>query len=197
MKRITVFLFIGILALIGCGTSPQEFSVSDVPVYMASNPDRLFTGEETFTMKFADNDRVFNVGRIEDGKLTFTLSNNVSNELFDNPEYLVANSITSGLNIATGIFFPDIYIYDIFNKREYRFIYANKNGSFILEDIKYTLTYGWNLITQEEKSLDASKILNSLQYRWVCDTNMSAREYVDAHKNLWENSANEKAWWEE
>jgi hypothetical protein len=168
-------LFISIV-LVGCNTSPQEFAVSGVPVYTAENPDQLFMGEESVVMKFYDSNHTFVVGRIEGGKLTLSIPGDVPDELFDNPNYLAVDSATPGLHIATGTFFPDIYVYDILNKQEYLLLYASKSGSFVLENIEYNLTYGWNLIVQKEKSLGAPEIQHSLQYKWVRRAGISAKD---------------------
>jgi hypothetical protein len=188
MRYILTCLLAGVFVLVGCGTPPKGFAVSGVPVYKAENTDELFMGTETITMKFADDANVFLVGSIEEGKLTLSLPDSVPDELFDNPDHLVIENATHGLGIATSIFSPDIYLYDIFSGQNYRLFYVNKNGSFMLDNIKYNLTRGWNLTAQKDQPLiNVSEIRRAFQYKWVCYIDPLFAEGTDIGKYPQEN----------
>jgi hypothetical protein len=185
MKHMPAYLLIGITALAGCRTQPQEFSVSGAPVYAADNPDELFMGEETITIKFGDNSRIRSIGRLKDGKLTFALPVDLSTEEFFDPNLLTIYNTTPGLKITSGEGHPDLYLYEPSSTQMYTFVYANKNGSFVSEGIKYNVKNGWNLVTNNGDVIDLITAQHSLQYRWVCSTNISAREYINEHKDWW------------
>jgi hypothetical protein len=211
MRRTPVCLLIGVIALIGCNTPPKEFAVSDVPVYTADNPDQLFMGDETITLGLPDVDKPYVLGSTTNGKLTWSLPAYIPKEFFESPDNSMVSSMTSGLSIALGVFFPNISVYDILNKQEYGLLYANKNGSFLSENKKYTLVCGWNLIpltSENNRLLAISELRRSSQYKWVCNTDTSAQYYMEAAKNRFNeerfkpdptprNSSQEKDWWED
>jgi hypothetical protein len=148
--------------------------------------------ETSITMKFANSKRTFIVGQVKSGKLTFALPTNFEEEFFEDPEYLMVYNVTPGLNIVSFISNPGLHLYSPSDGQIYSLIYTTKKGSFTSGGIKYNLKQGWNLISRDGNTLNTSTVQRAPQYKWVCNTYISANDYIDPYKNT-----QEKAWWED
>ncbi|MCL2070108.1 MAG: hypothetical protein FWH19_03890 [Treponema sp.] len=110
-------------------------------------PDEIV--EMYFDKTIGTEDKI-TVGRILDGRLSYTLPSSLDDKYLIDPSVLGAYDITDGMRISMVHFDPAISLYRFIESSsthiEHRYYYSNIEGSYKIGEQIIELYKGWNLL---------------------------------------------------